>query len=89
MAAPLVGGKKPGKPGGGSGPPSNEGGIIPNPKGPLASNGEDAMRSRSNSDSCSLLDLALLFWNQIFTWVSVSFKEAENSALSAIDKYCF
>ena len=29
------------------------------------------------------------FWNQIFTWVSVSLSEAENSARSAIDKYCF
>ncbi|GMR63043.1 hypothetical protein PMAYCL1PPCAC_33238, partial [Pristionchus mayeri] len=27
--------------------------------------------------------------NQIFTWVSVSWREAENSALSAIERYCF
>ena len=43
----------------------------------------------SISASWSLLALARLFWNQIFTCVSVRFKEALNSALSAMDKYCF
>ena len=43
----------------------------------------------SISASCSLLALARRFWNQIFTCVSVRFSEEENSARSAIDKYCF
>ena len=43
----------------------------------------------SSSASCSLLALARRFWNQIFTWVSVRLSEAENSARSAIDRYCF
>lgn len=43
----------------------------------------------SISASCNLLALALLFWNQILTWVSVRWRLLENSALSAIDKYCF
>ena len=43
----------------------------------------------SNSASCSLLAFALLFWNQIFTCVSVKLSELENSALSAMDRYCF
>ena len=62
---------------------------MPKPKGPRASKGLEAIRNRSNSDSCKRLDLARRFWNQILTWVSVNFKEAENSARSAIDKYCF
>jgi hypothetical protein len=79
-------GKSPGNPGG-SGPPIKEGGIPPN--GGRDNIGEEANRIRSNSDSCNLFDFALRFWNQIFTWVSVSFKDAENSARSAMDKYCF
>ena len=79
-------GKSPGNPGG-NGPPIKEGGIPP--KGGRDSIGEDANRIRSNSDSCNLFDLALRFWNQIFTWVSVNFSDAENSARSAMDKYCF
>ena len=51
--------------------------------------GLEAIFSFSSSASCNLLDLALLFWNQIFTCVSVSCREAENSALSAMDRYCF
>ena len=51
--------------------------------------GAEANLNRSNSDSCNLLVLARRFWNQIFTWVSVNFSCAENSARSAIDKYCF
>lgn len=43
----------------------------------------------SNSASCNRFALALLFWNHIFTWVSVSLSDEENSALSAILKYCF
>lgn len=41
----------------------------------------------SASASCSLFSLARLFWNQIFTWVSVSLRYSANSALSATDKY--
>ena len=41
----------------------------------------------SASASRILFSLALLFWNHIFTCVSVSFKNSANSALSATDKY--
>lgn len=51
--------------------------------------GLDASLNFSSSASCSLLALALLFWNQIFTWVSVRLREFENSALSAMERYCF
>ncbi len=51
--------------------------------------GLDAIFSFSNSASCNLLDFALRFWNQIFTWVSVRLSEAENSARSAMERYCF
>lgn len=51
--------------------------------------GEDAIRIRSISDSCNLLVFARRFWNHIFTCVSVSFSEDENSALSEIERYCF
>ena len=51
--------------------------------------GLDAIRIFSISASCNLLDLALLFWNHILTWVSVRLRLLENSARSAIDKYCF
>ena len=54
-----------------------------------ANKGLLAILSRSNSDSWTRFAFALLFWNHIFTWVSVKFNEAENSALSAIDRYCF
>lgn len=43
----------------------------------------------SISASCNLLDFALRFWNHILTCVSVKLRLFENSALSAIDKYCF
>ena len=33
----------------------------------LGGKGEAAIRNRSSSDSWSLFDLALLFWNQILT----------------------
>ena len=74
-----------GNPGGGGG--RREGGISP--KGVRANRGEEAIRRRSSSDSWRRLDLALRFWNHILTCVSVSFKLVENSARSAIDKYCF
>lgn len=45
--------------------------------------------SLSSSASCSRLAFALRFWNQIFTCVSVRLRELENSARSAIDRYCF
>lgn len=48
-----------------------------------------AIFSFSSSASWRRLALALLFWNQILTWVSVRLSEAENSALSAMDRYCF
>lgn len=51
--------------------------------------GLEASFSFSSSASCSLLALALLFWNQILTWVSVRLRELENSALSAMERYCF
>ena len=44
------------------GPFINEGGIIPpNANGLRAKSGEEAIRMRSNSDSCKRLDFALLF----------------------------
>ena len=66
-------------------PGSSEGGI---PKG-LGTIGEDANLIRSISDSWSRLVLARLFWNQILTWVSESFRLLENSALSEMERYCF
>lgn len=48
-----------------------------------------AILSFSNSASWRRLALALLFWNQIFTCVSVRVRDAENSALSAMLRYCF
>lgn len=48
-----------------------------------------AIFSFSSSASCSLLAFARRFWNQIFTCVSVRLSELENSARSAIDRYCF
>lgn len=44
--------------------------------------------SFSISASLSLFSFALRFWNQIFTWVSVRFNDEENSALSAMERYC-
>ena len=66
-------------------PGSREGGI---PKG-LGTIGEEANRILSISDSWSRLVLALLFWNQILTWVSESFRLLENSARSEMERYCF
>lgn len=48
-----------------------------------------AILSFSSSASWSLFAFALRFWNQIFTWVSVRVREEENSARSAMDRYCF
>lgn len=60
--------------------------CIPSPG---ANIGLAAILSFSSSASCRRLALALLFWNQILTWVSVRLSEAENSARSAIERYCF
>lgn len=43
----------------------------------------------SSSASWSLFAFARRFWNQIFTWVSVRLSDEENSARSAIERYCF
>lgn len=48
-----------------------------------------AIRIFSISASCNRLALARLFWNQIFTCVSVRRSDDENSARSAMLKYCF
>ena len=66
-------------------PGSNDWGI---PKG-RGMRGAEANLSRSSSDSCSRLVLARLFWNQILTWVSESFRLLENSARSEMERYCF
>lgn len=50
--------------------------------------GLEAILNFSISASLSLFSLARLFWNQILTWVSVRLREDENSARSAIDRYC-
>lgn len=60
--------------------------CIPSPG---ANIGLAAILSFSSSASWRRLALALLFWNQILTWVSVRLSEAENSARSAIERYCF
>lgn len=62
-----------------------------NPEIPKAggSIGLVAIFSFSSSASWSLLAFARLFWNQILTCVSVRFSELENSARSAMDRYCF
>ena len=63
-------------------------GWAPNgPNGP--GNGRAWRRSFSISASLRRFSLARRFWNQILTWVSVSESELENSARSAMDKYCF
>lgn len=59
---------------------------IPNAGGSI---GLAAIFSFSSSASWSLLALARLFWNHIFTWVSVRLSELENSARSAMERYCF
>lgn len=43
----------------------------------------------SISASCKRFAFARRFWNHIFTCVSVRRKDEENSALSAILRYCF
>lgn len=48
-----------------------------------------AIRVFSCSASIKRFCLARLFWNQIFTCVSDSSSAVENSALSAMVKYCF
>ena len=61
-------------------------GLSPSTGGNM---GRADMRSFSISASCSRFCLARRFWNQIFTWVSVRLSWEENSARSAIDRYCF
>lgn len=56
---------------------------------PQGSIGFAANFSFSSSASCGLFALALRFWNQILTWVSVRFRELENSARSAMERCCF
>lgn len=51
--------------------------------------GLEAILIFSISASCSLFDFALLFWNHILTWVSVKLRLFENSARSAMERYCF
>lgn len=75
--------------------PSESGNVKPGCKPPAATAAtaavlaSAAILSFSSSASCSLLALARRFWNQIFTWVSVRVRDEENSARSAIDRYCF
>ena len=45
--------------------------------------------SFSISASFNLFSFARRFWNQILTWVSVKLRDEENSARSAIERYCF
>jgi len=68
-----------------AGPPSGK----EMPKAAGGSIGLAAIFSFSSSASWSRLALARRFWNQIFTWVSVRLSELENSARSAMDRYCF
>ena len=58
-------------------------------KNPGAALPSAAILILSNSASCKRFVLALLFWNQIFTWISVNLKDEENSARSAMLRYCF
>ena len=46
--------------------------------------GEEAKVEVYTSASAILFAFALLFWNQIFTWVSVNSSSEANSALSAM-----
>ena len=62
--------------------------VLPN-KGYPEVEGRLLILSFSISASFSLFSFALRFWNQIFTWVSVKLRDDENSALSAIERYCF
>lgn len=70
----------------GGGMPAKKAGP-PNPKD--GSIGLAAILIFSISASLSRFSFALRFWNHILTWVSVRFKEEENSARSAIERYCF
>lgn len=75
-------------------PGINGGGWVPDrPSAKAAaaagrSAGRAASRSFSISASFSRFSFARRFWNQIFTWVSVRLSDEENSARSAIDRYC-
>lgn len=75
--------------------PRDKGNVKPGCKAPAAVAAtaavlaSAAILSFSSSASWSLFAFALRFWNQIFTWVSVRVREDENSARSAMDRYCF
>lgn len=69
----------------GGGSPARKAGA-PNPKD--GKSGLVCILSFSISASLILFSLARRFWNQILTWVSVRFREEENSARSAMERYC-
>lgn len=76
-------------------PGINGGGWFPdkpNAKAAAAAGNKAGLAANLNfsiSASFKRFSFARLFWNQIFTWVSVRLRDDENSARSAIDKYCF
>ena len=72
-------------------PGTSEGGTMPYWLAMAAAKaalGLAAIRTRSISASCSRFVLARRFWNQILICVSVSFSCEENSARSAMLRYC-
>lgn len=75
--------------------PSDSGNVKPGCKPPVVTAtaaallASAAIFSFSSSASWSRLALARRFWNQILTWVSVRVREVENSARSAMERYCF
>ena len=78
----IPGGYNEDSPGLNWGPPNKDDGIMPN-------GGPGIRDDGATPDSWSLFDFARRFWNHILTWHSDKFKEAENSDLSAIVRYCF
>lgn len=75
--------------------PGDSGNVKPGCKPPAVTTAAAAVLasaaifSFSSSASWSRFALARRFWNQILTWVSVRVREVENSARSAMDRYCF
>lgn len=63
--------------------------VIGNPGWCPRNRGLLTIRIFSISASFNLFSFALRFWNQILTCVSVRFSDEENSALSAMERYCF
>ena len=63
-----------------------KGSPMPNAGG---NKGRLAILIFSSSASWSLFDLARRFWNQILTCVSLRLRAVENSARSAMERYCF